>query len=91
MRNFDFCNPSQAKCSFLLFKKVFQLILLVRDLTLFVLARKQHVVYMVNFKLDFLHPEYTLDTWLGVEAEAYIQALHIVIRRSMSIQNFQLT
>ena len=48
------------------------------NLILTVLVGHQLVIDVVDLKLDLLHPEYTLDTGLGVETQTDIDALHII-------------
>lgn len=48
------------------------------NLILTVLVCHQLIIDVVDLKLDLLHPEHTLDTGLGVETQADIDALHII-------------
>ena len=64
--------------SFLLLNEDLEFILSIWNLILTVLVGHQLVIDVVDLKLDLLHPEHTLDTWLSVETQADIDAFHII-------------
>lgn len=64
--------------SFLLLNKDLEFILSIWNLILTVLIGDQLIIDVIDFKLDLLHPKHTLDTWLSVETQANIDALHII-------------